>query len=265
MNFFEKILKLLDSKMTTPTPYSWFHILFLFLTIIGCIFIVKKGKKLGEKQNRKLLFIFGLIMIIFEIYKQLNYSYNPSNDTWDYQWYAFPFQFCSTPMYIIFISSFFAPSKFRDKLYAFLSSYSILAGALVMLMPTTVFTSTIGINIQTMFHHGGMVVIGVYLAATNRTNLHKKSILDALPTFLILVSIAFILNISIYKSGILNGETFNMFYISPYFDTSLFIFDKIQPYIPYPIFLIIYIFAFTLGAYLILTLETYIKNKRIPQ
>ena len=66
------------------------------------------------------------------------------------------------------------------------------------------------------------------------------------------VIIALGLNISIYNSGILNGETFNMFYISPYFISSLPVFDLIQENVPYVLFLIIYVVLLMLGAAIIL-------------
>jgi hypothetical protein len=66
------------------------------------------------------------------------------------------------------------------------------------------------------------------------------------------VCIALGLNLSIYNSGILNGETFNMFYISPYFISSLPVFDLIQENVPYVLFLIIYVVLLMLGAAIIL-------------
>ena len=64
-------------------------------------------------------------------------------------------------------------------------------------------------------------------------------------------SIIFIYNFSIgilneimFYSGILGDETFNMFFISPYFQTTLPVYCNIQPKVPYPIFLFLYIFPY---------------------
>ena len=59
------------------------------------------------------------------------------------------------------------------------------------------------------------------------------------------------MNILVYNSGILNGETFNMFYISPYFESSLPVFDKIQLATPYSIYLVIYVALLSLGGFMI--------------
>ena len=62
---------------------------------------------------------------------------------------------------------------------------------------------------------------------------------------------ALFLNVIVYHSGTLNGETFNMFYISPYFISELPVFDTIQKSAPYPLFLATYITAISFGATLI--------------
>ena len=59
------------------------------------------------------------------------------------------------------------------------------------------------------------------------------------------------LNVIVYNTGVLNGETFNMFYISPYFESSLPVFEKIYTLVPYSLFLIIYVVALSIGSYII--------------
>ena len=48
------------------------------------------------------------------------------------------------------------------------------------------------------------------------------------------------------------GETFNMFFISPYCEPSLPVYSIVQACVPYPWCLIIYILAFSLAAFLVL-------------
>ena len=72
--------------------------------------------------------------------------------------------------------------------------------------------------------------------------------------------IAEILNIFVYNIGVLNGETFNMFYISPYFTSTLPVFDVVQENVPFIIFLLIYIWAIFMGATLVYKISYFIKN-----
>lgn len=262
MNAFEKILKILDARMTTPVPYGIFHLVSVVLIIGLTIFMCKKFHNPSDYTLRKILLIFSLIMIVLEIYKQLNFSYNHSNDVWDYEWYAFPFQFCSTPMYITFLASIIKNEKIHDSLICFLATFSLFAGTAVMILPTTIYISTIGINIQTTVHHGFQIVLGVYLLSSGRIKLNfkdaPKTMIKSAIVFSCLIVVAMIMNIAYVNLG--GTETFNMFFISPYFECSLPLLSIIYPLVPYIVFLLIYILGFTICGFIMLSIAIGIKN-----
>ncbi len=250
MNFFEKMLKGLDGQMIEPTMYGWFHILFIVLVIAGAVLLGWFGRKSNDRTNRIIILTLSLVCIVFEIYKQLNFSYNWMTDTWRYQWYAFPFQFCSTPMYVGLIAACIPKCKVQDALFCFLGTYGLFAGLSVMAYPSTVFVETIGINIQTMVHHGIMVVMGVYMLCCGRAKLKFSTILKATIVFVCLTALAIVMDIIYVKAG--GTQTFNMFYISPYFDCSLPLLSLIAPKVPYVVFLLIYIVGFAIAGLVVL-------------
>ena len=259
-NFFEKLLQALDAQMTEPTPFGLFHLFFLAVIIGLCVFIVCKCRNISEKSLRTVLIATGVTLIALEIYKQFNVAYDWEEDTWSYPWSAFPFQFCSTPLYVMPLAALVKRETLRSRLYTFLASYCFVAGTMVMLLPSTVFTETIGLNIQTMVHHGAMIVIAVLLLASNTTALNRKSLKGALPVFLVLCTIALIMNGFFIAFG--DGEqNFNMFYISPSGEPPMDILVTLLDYIPYPIYLCGYLFFFTLGAYLVLLVAEKLKQK----
>ena len=253
ISLFERILAILDKEMTEPTLYGWFHLMCLSIVIGLCIFVVLKCRRFTQKQVRLTLGITVSVMIAFEIYKQLNFSYSPSTDTWSYQWYVFPYQFCSTPMYVIPAVLLMKNEKIQKSLYAYLATYALFAGIGVMLYPSTVFISTIGINIQTMVHHGAMVVIGVFMYATGTVKIEHKTILRAVPVFAILSSIAIIANVLFEVLGD-SSQTFDMFFISPFEEPSLPVLSIIFADSPYPLYLCGYLFGFTAAGYLMVLL-----------
>ena len=57
-----------------------------------------------------------------------------------------------------------------------------------------------------------------------------------------------------HASGLLERETFNMFFVSPYCEPSLPVYSLVQRVVPFPWNLVIYVGMFTLAAYLILLL-----------
>lgn len=253
ISFFERILAVLDKDMTTPSLYGWFHLMCLAIVIGLCVLVVMKCRNFTKKQVQRTLGIAAAIMIALEIYKQLNFSYSPGSDTWSYQWSSFPFQFCSTPMYVIPTALLVKNEKIQRSLYAYLATYALFAGTGVMLWPSTVFIPTIGINIQTMVHHGFMVVIGVFLFATGTVKIEHKAILHALPVFAILSSVALISNIlfGLYSN---TSQTFDMFFISPFEEPSLPLVSIIFADAPYILYLMGYLVGFTLAGYIMILL-----------
>lgn len=153
---------------------------------------------------------------------------------------------------------FLKEGKVKSSIYTFLATYSLFGGIAVMLYPSTVFIDTLGISIQTMVHHGLMVVVGLTLLSSGHVKLARKEIYKAACVFFILGATAFILNIIFHN---VDG-TFNMFFIGPYHDTSLPVFTLVEAKLGYIAFLISYFFGFTLAAYLVLLTAVAINNKK---
>lgn len=250
MSVLENVLRVLDTQMNKPTLYGWFHIVSLLVTAAAMVLLCRYSKKL---QPRKVVLITAIVVSLLEIYKQINYSFSYTDGIhFDYQWYAFPFQFCSTPMYIGLLAGLTKKGKLHDCACAYLATYAVFAGVCVMLYPATVFIGTVGINIQTMICHGSMIVVGVYLLYTGYVQVTHKTILKAIPVFVVCVALACVMNEIAYRTGLLEAETFDMFFISPYGTPSLPVYSLVQGVVPFPWCLVIYVAAFTLAAYLML-------------
>ena len=124
-----------------------------------------------------------------------------------------------------------------------------------MLYPVDVFIGTIGINIQTMVCHGSMITVGVFLLCGGYVKSEHKTILKAVPVFAAAVLVASVLNEVARLTGLLERETFNMFFISPHCEPSLPVYSSVQAIVPFPWCLVIYILAFSIASYVILLLE----------
>ena len=253
MSFWQSLLAFLDSSMETPVSFGWFHLMWLAITFLALIPLCRFPKKPGEDHVRRVVLVTAIVVTILEIYKQINYSFSYTDGIiFDYQWYAFPFQFCSTPMYIGLLAGLTKKGKVHESLCAYLATYAMFAGLCVMIYPNDVFVDTIGINIQTMICHGSMITIGIYLFASGYVKLQHTTILKAMPVFAVTVALAATMNEIAYLTGLLETETFNMFFISPHCDPSLLVYSEVQKLVPFPFCLIIYIVGFTLASYLIL-------------
>ena len=259
MNFFERLLIILDAEMPIPTLFGWFHILCLILTALVTFFLIKKYKDSSDKVFRKIILISWLIIVIFEGYKQLNFSFNVDDLTWNYNWYYFPYQFCSTPLYVLPFIIFCKEGKFRDAFLAYTITYAFFGGLAVMIYPGDVYIETIGINIQTMVHHGSQVVLGIFVAVHERKKFGKKFFALAIPVFVVAVLIALAFNV--IGHFVIPDEGLNMFYVGPYKNCTLPLLNVIYPLVPWPVFFILYVGGFTLILVLIALVAMLIKNK----
>ena len=252
MKAFQKVLFALQADMQNPTPYGWYHWLWIVLGVVAVALLYSQRRHAGEKQLTWVLGVYGGVALLTELLKQLSWTLSVNESTGflvlDYQWYAAPFQLCTTPIYVSLLCLLLKKGKLREHLLSYLAFITISGGLMTMLIPTSCFTSDILVNIHTMWLHCGSLVVSVYLLMSKTVPVTLKSLRYAAVTFLCTAGIALLLNVVIYHSGFLDGETFNMFYISPYFISELPVFSTIQQAVPYPVFLAAYLIALLLGS-----------------
>lgn len=262
---FKHVIEILNSDMKEPLLYgsfkdSWFHYLSLVLMVLGIMIVVKFMSHAHEKKLKRFLWIAAIVLIIFEVYKQWVFTYQQGS----YPWYIFPFQFCSTPMYVLLLAATIKHQKTHMALLSFLATFGMFAGLAVMLYPATVFVNTVGINIQTMVHHGTMAIIGMGLSV-RLIKTQTLRMTHAIIVFIILVTIAMLMN-GIHNTWIKEG-TFNMFFINPLYENEIPVLALFQPLVPHGVFLMIYIAGFSLVAYVMfilskLSYSMVLKNKQ---
>lgn len=252
MNWIEKFIVLLQGEMEEPHSYGWFHLLFIFAIIALTVFLCVKYKDSNTKVVNTICLIAWITMVVFELYKQTVYSLGVVDGVavWNYQWYAFPFQLCSTPMYVLPFIIFLREGKVRDSVLAYMMTFSMFGGLVTFIYPEQVFISMIGINIQSMLHHGLQIAVGIFLFVHNRKRVNIKFILKGFIVFAIMMAIALLLNIVVYNIFVARGidQTFNMFYIGPYFECTLPLLSIFYPLMNKILFIILYFICFCLIA-----------------
>ena len=134
-----------------------------------------------------------------------------------------------------------------------------------MFYPAEIFVSYVGICIQSYFHHAVQVLVGVVIAVrTARENkLDRRFFLGGTYVFLVLFGIAMLMNEAGHRLLVANAidDSFNMFFISPYYPCSLPVLSEVQKITPYPVFLLTYLLGFTLIAGVIFCLEKILTYK----
>lgn len=247
MTTLQKLVYALQWRLEAkPLPYGAFHLASLLILVLFTAFLIIRFRRASDKTLRRILLTAWLVMLIMEVYKQLCLTLKcPDGVTasWQYQWYIFPFQFCSTPLYALPLAIFLPEGRVRRAVMTFLSTFSLFAGLVVMVYPNDVFTTLIGVNVQTMLHHGLQVALGVFLAVYDHRRAGRRHFVWSLFVFYAFAAVAMAINLGAYHLlGI--RDVLNMFFISPYFDCTLPILSNIYKAAPYPVFLLVYLVGF---------------------
>lgn len=264
MSFLGTVLELLKTTWDSPLPFGAFHISSLVITLTVTVLICKTIKTPSEKVVRRLLLIISLAVIILEIYKQIVYSFSFDGGkfVFKYRWHVFPWQFCSTPMFVGLAAALVRNKKMHYMLCSYLASYGLVAGIFTMVSGASLFSSIIGINIQTMVCHGSMIVVGVFLLKSGYVKSDNSSLKAAMPLFIAGAVIAMVLNRAAYLIGIPEGQVFDMYFISPYFRDDVPLLAPFRRLLPDPLFQIVYLTAFNGLAALVLWVSGKITDRR---
>ena len=258
MDFFIELYEFIAVTTEAPLGYSAYHFMWIGITLLLTVLLLVVCKNLNDTGVRRMACILWITLSVLELIKQLIYGFYVDNGrlVWDYAWYSFPFQFCASPLYVLPIIAFAKDGKLHDAAITFMATFALFAGICVCIYPNDVLCSHIFINAQGMFHHGAQVFFGIYLAFRYRHKMSFKNLARATLIFSILAGIAMILNIAVYHIFSAHGidDTFNMFFISPYFDCTLPVLSTIYDITPYPVFLCIYILGFMLCAGIVMLL-----------
>ena len=253
MNVFEKAIYFLaERRIDMPTLYGWFHLAWLGITLFACALIFALRHKITQRQTDITLIVWGVCLILLEILKQFVVSFGcvDGKAEWNYAWWAFPFQFCSMPLYLAIPAGALPDGKVKGALKAFLASYALLGGAAAMIYPANMFTTTAFISVHTMLWHSSMVAVCFMLLATRAVKPSFKSMAGAVILFLVLTLIALILNIAIGEG--VGVKDVHLFFISPYEAWKVPVISTVYNAVPYPVFLMLFIIAMTAAAAMIM-------------
>ncbi len=252
----KKLIELTSWEIIPPKPYGIFHLSFFVIGMIICIYFAKRLRGVNDNKNKKLLFFCGLFLLIIEIYKQLFYFYIVNNGKYDFS--VFPFQLCDVPMFLCLIIPFINNEKVLEGMYNFMVSYNLLGGFITFLEPSALCRPYLMMTLHGFVWHLVLVFIGIYLALSNRCLKSKKDFLMSTKVYVVLCTIALILNLSLRN---LSSGKLNAFYLGPSI-SPIIVFETISLKFGWFVNMVLFIVVMTIGAYLVY-MVFYNLNKRL--
>lgn len=174
---------------------------------------------LPEQSVDRTLFLFGLILACGEFYKQLFLYCRINHGTYD--WWFFPFQLCSLPMYLCLLMPFLHKGRLKTAIGTFMQDFNLMGGIAALAVPEGFSHIHWSLTLHGYIWHILLIVIGLYIWACGRTDVSKNGFLHTIPVFAVCCCIATFINIMAPE------HQADMFYISPYYPSTQLIFHDL--------------------------------------
>lgn len=217
----ENFFKAAAWAMETPRPYSAFHIAFGTAGILSAVIL---ARRLSERPASRILFISALVLAASELFKQGFLYYIVNGRTYD--WWYFPFQLCSVPMYLGLSYPVLKKLSLETAAMStatFIQDYAVLGGFMALAEPSGLLHPYWVLTLHGLIWHFILIFMGVYCALSNTSSRKPEGFLSTLPLFLGCSLTATFINIASHPFG--NAD---MFYISPYYPNGQIVFHQIS-------------------------------------
>ena len=220
----------------------------MYIFPIGCALAVTcafLSCRLSERSQKYLLIFLSVLLPLSEAGKQvLLYISNGCS----YDWWYFPFQLCSMPMYLLPLYCLLPEKyeKIRLFLADFLTDFGLLGGLFAFADSSGMHYALPLLTLHSYLWHFLLIFLGFFLIFTQRNSSRPKDFFFPAVLFLLLAGAATCLNLLFHAKGLIN-----MFYISPYYPMEQVVFRTIARLTGQMAGRLIYLGGELLGAFLI--------------
>jgi len=220
-------------------PFSAFHFIFLAFTLVAGILLLIFARHCSDKKFRLIVLIAWIVIVLFEIGKQINWAMNLESRTFvRYEWSSFPFQFCSLPFYIWPFTIFMKDNKYRTAINMFIGTYVFFAGFGYLFVGSSI-VDRVFIAHQTMIHHGLQAIISLFIFVHEYKKFNYKIFLQSTFFLVCTILLAIVLNVVLSPLG-----SINLCEMNPLQPTTAPVFGDIVKAVGFVPFVIIYLIGF---------------------
>ncbi len=210
----------------------------------------------AASDSRKIcrsLFICGLLLAAGELYKQLFLYYVIFGS---YNWWYFPFQLCSIPMYLCLLLPLLSRNEriFRT-VCTFLQDFGLLGGIMALAEPSGLLHPYWTLTLHGLIWHILLVFIGLLLAFSRIPDRTAAGFLLTLPMLAVFCVIATVINVA-------TGGAADMFYISPYYPVTQVVFYQISLRFGTGAGICVYVLCLCAGGFLCHLLAGFLNKRR---
>ena len=235
----------------TPTMFGPLHIAILLGVLLGTAGVFCLLRNRSERTLQRFIFVLGVSMLLAEVWKQWfvpRYVYTDAPSMW-----FFPWQLCDMAMYVAALLPLLG-GRAREAGLVFLSTSSLLAAAVALLIPADMLRPQIWLFWHGFLYHAAMVQLAVAALLLLKKR-PKAPFWPALLLFCGMAAVAEGINVLSHRwIGDIRREA-NMFYITPYYPSTQPIVHEVA--VAWGIWpaVVLYLCAITLGSFGLYALE----------
>lgn len=234
--------------MAPPKPYGLFHITAAAAGLAAAFLAARflAGRKLRYGTKRRLLLVTGILLLLLEVYKQL-FLYEIVNGG-HYDWWYFPFQLCSLPLYLcpLMVISMRKHRRLPAVIGTFMMDFNLLGGLMALAEPSGLMHPYVTLTLHGFLWHIIIVFLGLYIGFTGLGDKSRRGFWGTLPILAISAAAATVCNVAFHTLG-----EISMFYISPYEPSTQVVFRSIALRWGTMAGIVSYLAAMVLGAFAI--------------
>ncbi|MDO4267354.1 MAG: YwaF family protein [Eubacteriales bacterium] len=214
-------------------------------------FYIKK-RPVSQKKAVRILFCCGVLLALGEAYKQI-FLYVFINHG-RYDWWFFPFQLCSLPMYLCLLLPFLKKKAARTAVCTFMQDFNLLGGVAALCVPEGFMGIHWSLTLHGFLWHITLVLIGIFIWACGLSDRSARGYVRTLPIFFAGCALATAVNVLSPGRG-----RADMFYISPYFVTTQPVFHTIGEALGILPANLLYLASICLGGWLVHLISGHLK------
>ena len=217
------ILDMTAHRWNAPELFSGFHIAASLsaatLAVMAALFFsrhIAASRDPGLKVAR-VLAVTGWVLVLLEVWKQLFLFFIVNNGVYD--WWYFPFQLCSIPMYLCILFPLVS-KNIRLSFLTFMCGYTFISAVATLIYPEDILRSYSALTVHGFVWHGILLFISLIIAFSGTEDASGKGLARAALLFAGLCIVAIIINVLAEPvMNNTNGIAHNwaaMFYLNPY-------------------------------------------------
>ena len=250
----QNILDSMAWRMEVPAMFGTFHIAAVLIAVIIAAAGASCAKRLSISGRIRFLAVCGWVLVIMEVYKQLFLYFIVNGGTYD--WWYFPFQLCSVPMYLCILLPLLSrgaadvKSSAASPVLTFLAVYTFTGAAAALIIPEDYLRSYAVLTLHGFIWHGILLMISLTILLSRMADLTRRGFARATALFLVMCAAAVCINIAVeplmaafYAEGLIPHSYAAMFYLNPYHLSPQPLVDTIQKSAGIPLGLALYVIS----------------------